>query len=68
MSDALLPDGAQDDALHVAVASVHEMDFLLTWNCRHLAYAHLLPRLRTVIEAEGFRFPQVCTPEELIGE
>jgi predicted nucleic acid-binding protein len=68
LSGTSLPERAKDDALHVAVASVHGIDFLLTWNCRHLANAHLIPKLRMLTESEGFHFPQICTPEELMGE
>ncbi len=63
-----IPDNAQDDALHIAVASYHAVDFLLTWNFRHLANAHLIPKVRTIVEESGYQFPQICTPEELTGE
>ena len=63
-----MPENAQDDAFHIAICSYHKIDFLLTWNCRHLANAHLIPKVRLVIELEGYQFQQICTPEELIGE
>lgn len=63
-----IPDNAQDDALHIAIASYHAVDFLLTWNFKHLANAHLIPKVRTIVEDSGYQFPQICTPEELIGE
>jgi hypothetical protein len=63
-----IPDNAQDDALHIAIASYHEIEFLLTWNFRHLANAHLIPQIRTIVVDVGYEFPQICTPEELIGE
>jgi hypothetical protein len=63
-----IPDNAQDDALHIAIASYHAVDFLLTWNFKHLANAHFIPKVRTIVENSGYRFPQICTPEELIGE
>ncbi|MBF0204368.1 MAG: type II toxin-antitoxin system VapC family toxin [Desulfamplus sp.] len=66
--DSPIPDNAQDDALHIAIASYHSVDFLLTWNFKHLANAHLIPKVRTIVEASGYYFPQICTPEELIGE
>ena len=63
-----LPTRAADDALHVAVASVHDVDYLLTWNCRHLANAQLLGPLGRVIEEHHLQPPRICTPEELMGE
>ena len=64
----LLPDKALADALHIGIAAVHEVEFLLTWNCGHIANAELLPRVSALIESHGFRMPFVCTPEELLGE
>lgn len=63
-----IPDNAQDDALHIAIASYHAVDFLLTWNFKHLANAHLIPKVRAIVENSGYQFPQICTPEELTGE
>ena len=64
----VLPDKALADALHIGVAAVHEVEYLLTWNCGHIANAELLPRVTTLIESYGYRMPFVCTPEELLGE
>lgn len=64
----LLPTRAFPDALHIAVASVHSVDYLLTWNCSHIANAELLPYVTDLVEAAGFDMPFVCTPEELLGE
>ncbi len=61
-----LPGKAANDALHLALASVHEMDFLLTWNCRHLANAALRSALARVVFEKGFRPPEICTPDELL--
>ncbi len=66
--DVPMPEKAIDDAMHAAISSYYSLDFLLTWNCRHLANAHIIPKLRSVVESEGFQFPQICTPEELMGE
>ena len=68
VQDHLLPDRAFADALHIATASVHSMEYLLTWNCSHIANAELLPRVTGLVEERGFRMPFVCTPEELLGE
>ena len=61
-----LPQGAADDALHLATAAVHGMDFILTWNCRHLANAELMASFEAFFEDSGYEFPIVCTPDELL--
>jgi hypothetical protein len=64
--DALdLPRKVAADAAHIAIASVHGMNYLLTLNCAHIANPHWVPRLRKTIEAEGFDMPVICTPQEL---
>ena len=68
ISGTPMPEKATDDALHAAISSYHSMNYLLTWNCRHLANAHLIPKLKSVVESEGYSFPQICTPEELMEE
>jgi predicted nucleic acid-binding protein len=68
LSDGALPPQAVDDAAHVAVAAVHGMDYLLTWNCRHIANAEKKPLIRTICQRSGFACPEICTPEELMGE
>jgi predicted nucleic acid-binding protein len=62
-----LPTRAADDAFHLALATVHGMNFLLTWNCRHLANAELTYQIQEELTARGFRAPVICTPEELSG-
>ena len=64
----LLPAKAFPDALHIAIAAVHSVEYLLTWNCSHIANAELLPRVTTLVEDAGFNMPFVCTPEELLGD
>src|SRR4029079_13809895 len=49
-----LPRKAATDAFHIAVAAVHRMDFLLTWNCRHIANDALIPRLGSIMKAYGY--------------
>ncbi|MFN7925432.1 MAG: type II toxin-antitoxin system VapC family toxin [Bryobacteraceae bacterium] len=63
----LIPEKAVEDALHVAVATVGGMDFLLTWNCRHIANAEVVDRLGAVCLEFGYRMPVLCTPEQLMG-
>lgn len=61
-----LPSTAEDDALHVGLAAVHEMDILLTWNCRHIANVIALPQMRATIEKYGYASPIITTPEDLL--
>ena len=62
-----LPASAQDDAAHIALAAVHDMDYLLTWNCRHIDNAETKPLVRSVCAVSGYTCPEICTPEELMG-
>lgn len=60
-----VPKNEIRDALHIAVAVIWKVDYLLTWNCKHIANAHALRQLRKFSENLGHEFPHVCTPEEL---
>jgi hypothetical protein len=64
----LIPERAVEDALHVAVATAQGMDFLLTWNCRHIANAEVSERLEAACLELGYRMPVLCTPEQLMGD
>ena len=63
-----IPRKAENDALHIAIAAVHGVEFLATWNCRHIANAVTLPLVYDVCRAEGYEPPLVCTPHELLGD
>jgi len=63
----ILPQHAFPDAAHVAVSAVHAVDFLLTWNCKHLANAQIARRIALVCEKLGHKMPIICTPDELMG-
>ena len=63
-----LPLKAQADALHIAVAAVNRMDYLLTWNCTHIANATLRSRIESVCRSRGYEPPVVCTPQEMLEE
>jgi predicted nucleic acid-binding protein len=65
VSDGGLPAKARVDALHVAVATVHGMDYLLTWNCKHIANASLRGKIEAICKASGFLPTTICTPFEL---
>lgn len=62
----ILPANSGADALHIAVASVHRAEFLLTWNYRHIANATHRKRMIAVIESAGYECPVICNPEELM--
>ena len=68
LKEKLLPPAVVSDATHAAVASLHRVDYLLTWNCRHLANPHLQKKLRAFMAARGLVLPEICTPIELAGE
>ena len=68
MERGAMPASAVDDALHVALAAVHNMDYLLTWNCRHINNAEMIPAIRAVVLSAAYSLPEICTPQELMGE
>lgn len=61
-----IPAKAALDALHIAIAAVNGMDYLISWNCKHIANAVTLPRVYAVCRRAGFEPPFVCTPPELM--
>jgi len=63
-----VPEKANADAVHIAVAAVHGMDYLLTWNCTHIDNAETKPLIRSVCVVGGHSCPEICTPQELMGE
>jgi hypothetical protein len=65
VSEVPLPERAAADALHIAIATVHGVDYLLTWNCTHIANVTLRPQIEAVCRAAGYEPPLICTPEEL---
>lgn len=65
--DGAVPDKAIDDALHIAISAVHAIDYLLTWNFRHLDNAEMKPLIRSVCVVAGYACPEICTPQELMG-
>lgn len=68
IESAALPTRAADDAIHVAVAAVHGVEFLLTWNCRHIDNAIAKVAIRRMCAKFGYSCPEICTPSELMGE
>ena len=68
LASGVMPRRAATDAAHIAIAAVHSMDFLMTWNCVHLANAIIARTVAKVCRQYGFECPIICTPEELLGE
>jgi hypothetical protein len=67
VSEGPIPRRAAVDALHIAVATAYACEYLLTWNCRHIANAEIERAARPVVGRRGWELPAVCTPEELMG-
>ena len=68
LSTGLIPPRAASDAVHIGYAAAHGMDFLLTWNCRHILNAIIERRLVGVCAAMGLTLPVLCTPPELMAD
>ncbi len=62
-----VPQKAAQDALHISTACVSGMDYLLTWNCKHIANAKMRNQIEKVCREAGYLPPIICTPEELEG-
>jgi len=67
VSEGPIPRRAVGDALHIAVATAYACEYLLTWNCRHIANAQIQRAARVLVRKNGFELPVICTPEELMG-
>ena len=68
MSRAILPKDALVDALHIASAAVSRVDYLLTWNCSHIANPMILPRVFRTLDDFALPFPVICTPKDMLEE
>ena len=66
VSAAAVPPRASEDAAHIAIAAVNGVDFLVTWNFRHIANATMRARIEQVCRESGFEPPVICTPNELL--
>jgi predicted nucleic acid-binding protein len=64
----LVPASVASDAVHIATASVHGVDFLVTWNFKHIANPLIRQRLRKEVSLSGYDLPVLCTPEELLND
>jgi len=68
IDEGTLSPQAAGDALHIAIATVHGMDYLLTWNLKHLANATIRNAITVACRARDYEPPVICTPEELLEE
>jgi len=66
LRDQIIPAMAADDANHIALAAAHGMEFLLTWNCRHINNHRIRARIERACAAAGMWCPDICTPTELM--
>lgn len=63
----VLPKKAGDDSLHIAIATIYGLDYLLTWNCKHIANAEIQKNITRICFEEGYEMPTISTPLELMG-
>ena len=68
LAQSSLPAKARVDAIHIAAATIHGMDYLLTWNCKHIANAQMQRKLAEISLDFGYVLPILCTPNELMGD
>jgi predicted nucleic acid-binding protein len=68
LANKLMPANPPEDALHLALASWHQCDFIVTWNCRHLANPKKAVHIRRINTRLGLHVPRLVTPEELLKE
>ena len=66
ITEGPIPAGAEIDGYHIAIAAVHGMDYLLTWNCTHIANAVMRSDIEAVCRSHGYEPPTICTPQELM--
>ena len=66
--DSIMPRKAAEDALHIAIAAVHRVDFLLSWNFKHIANHVIQAQIAARLTQLGLALPFICPPEELLGE
>ena len=68
ITENIMPAKAAEDALHIAIAAVHQVDFLLSWNFKHIANPVIQAKIAAKLGSIGLALPFICPPEELLGE
>lgn len=61
-----IPGEYLEDVLHIAIAAVNGLDVIVTWNFAHMNNPFTRVKVRTIVEAEGYVCPEICSPEELL--
>jgi len=67
LTQGAVPDGSEEDALHIGIAAAQGADYLLTWNFKHINNAEMKSAITKIVEIRGLVCPQICSPEELGG-
>ena len=62
-----IPHKCPEDALHIAVATVNNLDIIVTWNFKHINNPFMIKNIQRVIKEAGYNPPIICSPEEIIG-
>jgi len=68
LTKKFIPKEFPEDALHIAVASVHNMDAIVTWNFKHINNPVTRKKIKAIITEEGYNSPELCSPEEFLGD
>jgi hypothetical protein len=68
MKKGAVPEKCPEDALHIALAATNGMEYLLTWNFKHINNAQMKGKVIKVVEDYGYECPVFCSPDELVGE
>ena len=66
LATRLIPPQAALDASHIAMATIHGMDYLLTWNCKHIHNVAIIRQIERLCERQGYTCPVICTPNDLM--
>ena len=66
LQSGVIPAKAARDAAHIAISAVHGIDYLITWNCAHIANAMIIKTVQKICAQNGFSCPVICTPQELM--
>jgi predicted nucleic acid-binding protein len=64
----VIPEKCPEDALHIAIAAVNGMDAIVTWNFKHINNPATRRAIREIVESQGWSCPELCSPEELLGD
>ena len=68
LSKKAIPEKCPEDAMHIAMAAIYKVDYIVTWNFKHINNPFMKKKISKIIEESGYDSPVICSPEELIGE